>query len=133
MSSTDTLNAAVAAGIRVTVEGESILLEAASAPPEELLDALRRDKIEILALLRVSSGPWATTEADEATEEPAAIMKEAGTNPVTAEHLAELAREFYSHFFAKAKRIGCCFAPAGRYCNEGERLKEDYYTAAAGG
>ena len=52
MSAAETLAAAQAAGMRLDVDGAGLLVEADRAPPPDLLDALRRDKPEILALLR---------------------------------------------------------------------------------
>ena len=50
MSAVETLEAARAAGVRVSVEGVDLVIDADSAPPGALLEALRRDKVEILAL-----------------------------------------------------------------------------------
>ena len=52
MSAAETLAAARAAGVRLGLDGAELLIEADYAPPPQLLDALRRDKPEILALLR---------------------------------------------------------------------------------
>jgi len=52
LSAAETLTAAQAAGVRLGLDGTDLLIEANCAPPMELLDALRRDKPEILALLR---------------------------------------------------------------------------------
>ena len=65
MSAAETLAAAQAAGVRLGLEGADLLIESDRVPPPELLDALRRDKLEILALLRtrdnVEALPPATT------------------------------------------------------------------------
>jgi hypothetical protein len=47
----DTLHAAVAAGVRVAVDGKDLVWEAASEPPAALLKALARHKADIIALL----------------------------------------------------------------------------------
>ena len=52
MSAAETLAAANAAGVRLGLDGTDLVVEADYAPPPQLLDALRRDKPEILALLR---------------------------------------------------------------------------------
>ncbi len=67
MSAVETLSAAQAAGVRVGLDGTDLLIEADCAPPPELLDALGRDKSEILALLRTRNrgeirSPITTTE-----------------------------------------------------------------------
>jgi len=59
MSAVETLLAAEAAGVRLGVDGEALIVEAHCAPSPDLIDALRRDKRGILALLskRETSAP----------------------------------------------------------------------------
>jgi hypothetical protein len=55
--------------VRLGVDGADLLIEANCAPPPELLDVLRRDKPEILALLRTHETgevPPASTTAESA-------------------------------------------------------------------
>ena len=52
MSAAEALKAARAAGIELGLDGDDLVLEAASAPPAAVLDALSRHKAEIVALLR---------------------------------------------------------------------------------
>jgi hypothetical protein len=52
VSAAQTLAAAHAAGVRLGLDGADLLLESDREPPPQLLDALRRDKPEIVALLR---------------------------------------------------------------------------------
>ncbi len=52
MSAVESLAAAQATGMQLGIDGSVLLIEADCAPPPDLLDALRRDKPEILALLR---------------------------------------------------------------------------------
>ena len=52
MSAAETLAAAQAAGVRLGLDGTDLLIESDREPEPHLLDALRRDKPEILALLR---------------------------------------------------------------------------------
>jgi len=52
MSAVETLRAAHAAGITVTLDGDGILLEADAEPPQTLLEALARQKLAILDLLK---------------------------------------------------------------------------------
>jgi hypothetical protein len=64
----ETLRAAAAAGVRVSVDRGRLIMEAATEPPTALVDALVRRKAEIIALLdpaaRVESGtPGAWVEA----------------------------------------------------------------------
>ena len=46
------LEAAQAAGVHVEIDGDNLLLEAPAKPPAALVDAMRRCKPEIIALLR---------------------------------------------------------------------------------
>ena len=52
MSAVEALKAARAAGVELALDGDDLVLEAASAPPAAVLDALSRHKAEIVALLR---------------------------------------------------------------------------------
>ena len=52
MSAAETLAAAQAAGVRLGLDGTDLLIESDREPEPHLLDALRRAKPEILALLR---------------------------------------------------------------------------------
>jgi hypothetical protein len=56
MSAAEALRAAQKSGVRVTVDGESLVLEASGPPPHAVLDALSRYKVAIVALLRASRG-----------------------------------------------------------------------------
>jgi hypothetical protein len=54
VSAAETLATAQGAGVRLGLDGTDLFIESDRAPPLELLDALRRDKPEILALLCTS-------------------------------------------------------------------------------
>jgi hypothetical protein len=56
VSATEVLKLARAAGISVIVNGENIMLEGPAEPPADMLDALRKHKPDILALLRSGVG-----------------------------------------------------------------------------
>jgi hypothetical protein len=61
MSVLEVLKAACAAGVELALEGEDLVLSAAAAPPEAVINALSRHKAEIVALLRPdgwSSEDW---------------------------------------------------------------------------
>ncbi len=70
---------------------------------------------------------WDPEAVDEAVEERTAIMGESGPDPEVFQRVTALARSYYNHVF----RGGCCYAPVGRHCAEGERLRLAYYRAAA--
>jgi hypothetical protein len=48
----ETLRAAAAAGVRVSVDGGRLIMEAASEPPTALIDALTRQKPDLVQLVR---------------------------------------------------------------------------------
>jgi hypothetical protein len=58
MSAAEALHAAYAAGITVTVDAESLILEASAEPSQAVLSALLRHKPAILDLLRPRQGGW---------------------------------------------------------------------------
>lgn len=62
MSAAEALRAAHASGVRVTVDGESLVLEASAPPPHAVLDALSRYKVAIVAPLRPTQGRWTGDE-----------------------------------------------------------------------
>jgi hypothetical protein len=53
----DVLRAAVAAGVNVMVDGSDLALDAVIEPPAAIIDALRRHKVEIIALLTAAEAP----------------------------------------------------------------------------
>jgi hypothetical protein len=52
MNALDALDAACAAGIAITLDGEDLVLEAASTPPAAVLAGLSQQKANIIAMLR---------------------------------------------------------------------------------
>ena len=56
MSATEVLKLARVAGISVMVDGENIMLEGSAEPPADTLDALRKHKADIIAVLRSGVG-----------------------------------------------------------------------------
>jgi hypothetical protein len=58
VSATEALSIACAAGVRIGVEGDVLVLEAAAPPPSAVLGELRRHKAEIIALLRSERDGW---------------------------------------------------------------------------
>jgi hypothetical protein len=58
MSAVVALKAARAAGVHLGIDGDNLVLEAASAPPAAVLDALSRHKAEIMVLLRPAEDGW---------------------------------------------------------------------------
>ena len=58
MSSAEALKAARATGVKLWIEGDGLVLEAATAPPSNVLDLLTRHKAGIMALLRPANDGW---------------------------------------------------------------------------
>lgn len=85
MNAVETLRAARAAGIHLSVEGTDLVIDADDAPSGVLLDALRRDKVEILVLLSGS-----TAENDSGRHDQAIYPALRG---LTIDELQEVASE----------------------------------------
>ena len=86
MSATQALRAAWAQGVVVAIEGDDLLLEAASRPPGAVLEALARHKPAIVALLRPASGPRTPDDWRAFFEERASIAAfDGGLNRTEAE------------------------------------------------
>lgn len=58
MSAAKVLKIARAAGLRLGIDGDTLTLEAATAPPPAVLDLLARHKADIVALLRPANDGW---------------------------------------------------------------------------
>jgi hypothetical protein len=58
VSAAEALKAARAAGIQLGIDGDDLVLNAASAPPAAVLDALSLHKVEITNLLRPTKDGW---------------------------------------------------------------------------
>ena len=58
VSAAEALQAACAAGVKVAVDGEDLILEAAAPPPPVVLELLSRDKPKIVALLSPCKDGW---------------------------------------------------------------------------
>ena len=105
--------------------------ETDKATIEDVLRACERSlttRAHWLREARFTEAAVATRAASEAFEERAAILEyEGGLSRKEAERIAQLSRAFYAHLMA---RTGCCYAPHDRYCPEGQRLRDAYYTAA---
>jgi hypothetical protein len=62
MSAAEVLRAAHAAGVKVEVDGDDLVLEALDQPTSEILELLSRDKASIVALLRLRGDSWTAEE-----------------------------------------------------------------------
>jgi hypothetical protein len=58
MSAAEALKAAHAAGVIIAVDGDDLRLEAPTRPPAEVIDLLKRHKLEILEHIRPRKDGW---------------------------------------------------------------------------
>jgi hypothetical protein len=58
MNASMALNAARAAGVRISIDAGDLVLEATAPPPQDVLDLLRRHKTSIVTLLGVGHDGW---------------------------------------------------------------------------
>ena len=79
MKAVDALERAWAVGIKLAVDGDNLVLEAASRPPAGVLDALARHKAEIVALLRGDG--WSAKDWQAFFDERAGIAEFHGGYP----------------------------------------------------
>jgi hypothetical protein len=75
MSAVEALKASHAAGIKLTVDGDDLVLEASAPPPAEILTALSRHKPEIVELLRSGRDEWTAKDWHAYFDERAAISE----------------------------------------------------------
>jgi hypothetical protein len=75
MSAAEALKAARAVGIHLEVDGEDLVLEAASEPPAVVLGELSQHKTEIVAVLRPGRDGWSAEDWRSFFEERAAIIE----------------------------------------------------------
>jgi hypothetical protein len=93
MSAVEALKAARAAGVRLRVDGDDLVLKGSASPP--LLDLLKRYKAEIMALLRPAGDGWSAEDWRVFYDERAGIAEFDGGLP-----RAE----------AEARAFACCLA-----------------------
>jgi hypothetical protein len=75
MSATTALKAAHAAGVELAIDGDDLVLEAASEPPAAVLGALSKHKAEIVALLRPGRDGWSAEDWQAFFDERAGIAE----------------------------------------------------------
>jgi hypothetical protein len=93
MSAAAVLRAARAAGVELAIDGNDLLLDAATMPPASVVDALRRHKAEVVEMLRPGGDGWSAEDWRFFFEERAAIAEFDGGLPRTK---------------ADAQAIACC-------------------------
>ena len=75
MSATEAIRAARTAGVRLTADGEDLLLDAASPPPPAVIEKLSRHKAEVLKLLRPVGSGWSAADWHAFFDERAGIAE----------------------------------------------------------
>jgi hypothetical protein len=78
MSAADVLRVACSAGVTVTLDGDSLLLEAMAQPPQAVLDALSHHKPAILVLLRSGQDGWTAEDWRARFDERAGFLEHDG-------------------------------------------------------
>jgi hypothetical protein len=73
MSAADALMAARAAGIRVAIDGDDLVLEAPAPPPPSVLGLLARNKADIVELLRPAESSWTSEDSQVLLDECGSI------------------------------------------------------------
>jgi hypothetical protein len=93
MSAVEAVKAARAAGIRLRVDGDDLVLEAAAPPPAAVLDLLLPNKSAIVALLRPGRDGWSAEDWQVFFDERAGIAAFDGG---------------LTHSEAEARAFACC-------------------------
>lgn len=81
MSAVEALRAAHGAGIQLGVDGEDLVLTASVPPPAAVIDILRSQKTEVLALLRATEYGWSAEDFQVFFDERAAVAEFDGGMP----------------------------------------------------
>ena len=86
MTALEALRAARSAGVEIALDGDDLVLEAASSPPASVLDALSRNKAGIVALLRTGDDGWSAEDWQLFFDERSGIAEfDGGLSRVEAE------------------------------------------------
>ena len=118
MSAPKAIMEARAAGVQILLDGDDLVLEASSPPPESVLDALSRKKGEIATLLRLADDGWSSDDWLAFFDERAGIVEfDGGQTREQAEATAfECCMvEWLDRHFSRSDP-GCCAA-----CGEPDR------------
>jgi hypothetical protein len=81
MTAVEALRAARAAGVEIALNGDDLVLEASSPPPDSVLDALSHNKDGIVALLRPGDDGWLAEDWQVYFDERAGIVEFDGGLP----------------------------------------------------
>jgi hypothetical protein len=116
MSAFRALKAARAAGIHLEVDGDGLVLEATSAPPAAVLEAISRHKTEIVALLRPGRDGWSAEDWQIFFDKRAGIAEFDGELPRPEAEVRAYACCVAEWLNRNPERSqpGCCLACGGR-------------------
>ena len=95
MTALEALRAARSAGVEVALDGDDLVLKAASSPPASVLDALSCNKAGIVALLRPGDDGWSAEDWQLFFDERSGIAEFDGGLPRVQ---------------AEAQAFACCIA-----------------------
>ena len=118
MSAAEALKAARAAGIKLAINGNDLLLEAASEPPAVVLDELSRHKAEIVAVLRPGRDGWSAEDWQVFFDERAGIAEFDGGLPrarAEARALACRVVEWLNRNFVRSPPGRCLACDGGNH------------------
>ena len=90
MKAAEVIKEATAAGIRIAIEGDGLLLEATTAPPEAMIELITQHKAEIIDLLRSGWGGPAEAEVSW-LDMVVAVENEAGRHRIWCDELTSRA------------------------------------------
>ncbi|MBR1167453.1 hypothetical protein [Bradyrhizobium liaoningense] len=90
MKAAEVIKQATAAGIRIAVKGDVLLLEATTAPPEAVIELITQHKAEIIDLLRPGWGGPAEAEVSW-LDMVVAVENEAGRHRIWCDELTQQA------------------------------------------
>jgi hypothetical protein len=93
MSAAEALKAARAAGIKLAIDGDDLVLEASASPPPAVIDRLTGHKTEIVAMLRPRRDGWSADDWQAFFDERAGFMEYDGR---------------LSRAEAEARALACC-------------------------
>ncbi|RLW63965.1 MAG: hypothetical protein B6D73_14350 [gamma proteobacterium symbiont of Stewartia floridana] len=116
--------------IKESLDSLATATPATTATPKQEITSTVASVATVAVMACSNSHHEQQEDVQEAVEERKAILEyEGNLDRTSAEKVAELAEDFYSHIFGEAKRTHCCYPRSGRYCTEGQRLKDAYYLA----
>jgi hypothetical protein len=113
----EVIKEATAAGVRIAIEGDDLLLEATTAPPKAVIELITQHKAEIINQLRIGRGGPAEAEVTW-LDMVVAVENEAGRHRIWCDELTRRAdddsltgveRDTLQRSFASHARDGAIF------------------------